>query len=113
MLSSAKMYMRMFGIFPMSDLPSPFRSCSLLMNFIHIGLTAGCFILYVICLTHFLIVKVKSYSALFISLFFLVVGLMRLLLYFLILWKKSALLVFMNDLEKVIEKSKTECFSFV
>lgn len=111
-LITAKLYLRMFGILPIPqrNLPSVIRNCSPKINLIHIVLTSGCLLLYLSSLGHFLIFRVKSPIAFFQSVFFFTLTLMRVSLYFLILFEKSKLSALMDDLAEVVGKSKLKLF---
>lgn len=108
-LRIAKIYLRMFGVFPIpkENLPSSLRKYQMLLNFLHILFVMICLnVLYVSVLAHFMAFKAKTLIIFFQATFFISVALMRVALYVLILVKRTELSKFMNDLEQMVEMSK-------
>lgn len=100
-----KKYMKLIGIFltPKQNFPSLLRKWRWIINFIHVAFIGINLFLYLSSLAYFLMFKAKKIFIIFQAIFFTTVTLMRVILFFLILYKRSELLTLMNDLEQIVE----------
>lgn len=105
-----KIYLKLFGIFPMpkQSLPTALRQYRMFINTFHIAFTGVSLLLYLSALAYFLFFKARTVVIIFQAIFFTTVTLMRVTLYFLIIHKRTQLLVLMDDLEQLVEMREFE-----
>ena len=100
-----KIYLKCFGIFsiPKQSLPTALRRYQMFINSLHIIFTGVSLLLYLSALAYFLVFKAKTLVIIFQAIFFTTVTLMRVTLYFLIIYKRTQLSVLMDDLEQMVQ----------
>lgn len=107
-LESAKIHFKILGCLPIDQQNWPLRLKKIPCNQIHIGFTFFILILNLLSTCWFYICEVKTFIDFSEAVFWVSRAILALALYSMFIWQKSDFIKLFNDLEDIVDRSKSQ-----